>query len=113
MSITALAIAFPRDTLGESHGPRLGATFDGCPRLVPNHRRDRSSSGMEQANTGQNKIQPRTPRSRTGCGSCPRCVRRRHHRQSHPADDETDDAAVQGLRKHIKDKFRPLSRDIT
>jgi chorismate synthase len=109
MSFNTFGHIFRVTTWGESHGPALGATVDGCPPGVPVRRRRSSTGSTAQARAEQ--VHHPAARGRRGRDPVGR-VRGRLHR--HPiqlmirnTDQRSKDYG------DIAEKFRPGHADIT
>jgi chorismate synthase len=96
MSFNTFGHLFRVTTWGESHGPALGATVDGCPPGVPvsaeaiQHWLDRRKPGQNKYTTQRREADEVEILSGVFEGLL--------HRPPHPADDPQHRPAVQGLR---------------
>ena len=97
MSFNSFGHLFRVTTWGESHGPALGATVDGCPPgIALTEAHDPALDGRAQARPEQ----IHHPAARAGRGRDPLGgLRRRDHRHADPADDPQCRPALEGLRR--------------
>jgi chorismate synthase len=111
MSVNTFGHLFRVTTWGESHGPALGATVDGCPPGIPLTEADDPALARPPP-PGAEPLHHPAARGRRGRDPVGH-LRGADDRHADPADDPQHRPAVEGLFGEIAETFRPGHADIT